>query len=220
MKKLIKKHRDQDFAYGMSRYFCGGLVVDSDSWEALFEKIKKYDCSSFRIQSFNEYKLFNLTILIEYQLADILELFFKEDKIDKEKTYNCILDICKRYRKLDQSKAETILKKEIGNNQSNLFSPHILFYIAGCGLGDIFNIFDQYKVKFLQKDRIVKQLRGFKYKRNDFTHNLLSSRSSQHKLLSRALLTGLKLKKTFDQMVKSDFISSISGREMISKLKI
>lgn len=134
-------------------------------------------------------------------MANILELFSNENKLDYNKAFNCILETCKKYRKLDQKRTEKILRKEIGNNKSNLFSPHILFYITGCGLGDILNIFDQYTVKFFQKDKIVKQLREFKDKRNDFTHNLLSIRSSQYKLLSRVLSTGLKLNKTFNQMV-------------------
>lgn len=220
MKKPIKKHSDQNFIYGINRYFCCGLIIDSDSWKSLFEKLERYNIPNFTNQSFDEYKLFNLTILIEYQLAHILELFCNENKINYSKAYNCILETCKRYRKLDQKKAEKTLKKEIGNNKSNLFSPHVLFYITGCGLGDVLNIFDQYTINFLRKDKIIKQLRDFKDKRNDFTHNLLSSRTNQHKLLSSAVSTGLKLNETFDQMVESGFISDPSGREGILKLKI
>lgn len=220
MKKPIKKHKDQNFVYGMNRYLCSGFVTDSESWEELFEKLRKYNFQGFKNQSFNEYKLFNLIIEIEYRLATILELFFKEDKLNKDGAYVCVLETCKRYRALDREQAAKILKKEMESNPKNLFSPHILFYIAGCSLGDILNIFDQYTIDFSHKDKIVKQLRGFNNKRNDFTHNLLSSRTNQHKLLLRALLTGMKLKKAFDQMIEAGFVVGISGREGILKLKI
>lgn len=218
MKKTIKKHSDKDFIYGISRYFCGELVIGSDSWEELFADLEEHQHSNFTKQSFDEYKLFNLTIMIEYKLVHILELFFNENKLDKNKAYIHVLNSCKKYRRLNNMDAKKVLKKEMGGNQSNIFSPHILFYVAGCSLGDILHIFDKYTDTFSQKDTIVKRLRGFKSKRNDFTHNLLSSRINQQKLLSRALSVGLKLVKTFEEMVGHSFVSGVSGRELVLKL--
>ncbi len=201
MREPIRKHNDLGFFYGMKRYVCTDFVIDSNSWEELFENLKKYNQSGFKIQSFYEYKLLNLTIAIEYRLASILELFFQEKKLNKNKSYTHVLKTCQKYRRLDEKEARKILKKEMGINEANLFSPHILFYIAGCGLGDILHIFDQYTIDFSYKGTITKQLRGFNVMRNDFIHHLLSSRINQYKLLLRALLTGSKLKKTFDQMI-------------------
>ncbi|MDD3101581.1 MAG: hypothetical protein PHE59_00310 [Patescibacteria group bacterium] len=223
MRKEIKKHSDKNAFRGMNRYFNADLVVDSNSWEELFENLERYKISSnFKNQSFNEYKLFNLTIKIEYKLTMILELFLKEGKLVRSEAYKHILETCKKYRRLITKKeTEKLLKREMKNDDSNLFSPHVLFYIAGCGLGDILHIFENCTDNFSDKDKIVKQLRGFKDKRNDFTHNLLSSRINSFKLLSRALLVGQKLYNTFDQMIESHFIrDSIVGNRMIYKLKL
>jgi hypothetical protein len=75
------------------------------------------------------------------------------------------------------------------------------------------NIFDHCIKKFPDKDIIVKQLIGFKDKRNDFVHNLLSSRIDPYKFLSGALRTGSKLLERFDNINDSSITVDITTKD-------
>ena len=52
MRKKIGKHKDIHFVHGFARYFNSGLVIDSKSWNDLFDNMERYDVKSFKEHSF------------------------------------------------------------------------------------------------------------------------------------------------------------------------
>lgn len=201
--KKLKKHKDVYFNSGFGRYFVIDLILDSNSWKELEEELKKYEMDGFNKICFLEYKLFNLTLSIEYTLSHLLEQFFKANKItNKDSLFRYILKETMKYRKLNESRTTKILNKEIGPNKNNLCSPNVLFYVAGIGLGSLVHIFRTYTESFSNKDNIIKKLQGFNKYRNDAIHNLLSSRINSPKQIIRAIKIGNELNNIFSKMTR------------------
>jgi hypothetical protein len=71
--KKIKQHKDKYFLYHQHRYNYAGFILDCNSWDELLKKIETYN-TPIKKRLYDEYKLFNLTILVEYELSTILEL--------------------------------------------------------------------------------------------------------------------------------------------------
>ncbi|OGN31523.1 MAG: hypothetical protein A3I92_00575 [Candidatus Yanofskybacteria bacterium RIFCSPLOWO2_02_FULL_43_10b] len=158
----------------------------------------------------------NLTLNIEQHIATILDLFYKESRMKTQAARKSIINSCKRTRSLTEQEANTILNKELRPGDKNLFTPHILFYVAGCSLGGLIGILDKYADNFSGKDLLIKQLRGFNDKRNNFIHKLLSSRVNMLMLISRAISTGMNLDKTLGGMWETTVVTGTGS----SRLKV
>jgi len=169
----------------------------------------------FKMQSFLEYKFFNVIYVIHYLLADFLELLVEENKINISSTKKILLNTIKQsknFRNKNYEEAETFLDKETNGKDKNLLSPHVLFYIAHVGLGEIKNIIqDSVKIRKTNKQKLISMIEEFNYNRNIFVHNLMSTRVDQIETIRNGIQNGSEIIELLESYIINDDSFSEDG---------
>lgn len=204
MVKKAGEHSDSIFVNKLHRYCLIDLILESDSFLDFENKLKKSKLAKKEDSHFifQEFKLFNLVIKVEYELVTLIEKFYQNEIVKKEELYNFIFNKIKRFRYLSNEETEDLISEETDGEEQRLYTPHCLFYIAGVGLGLLIHMIKDYTNSFEEKSGIVEELIEFRDYRNNLIHNLLSSRIESGKEIKKAIDLGEKLEETLEAMTK------------------
>ncbi|MFA5030836.1 MAG: hypothetical protein WC495_04565 [Patescibacteria group bacterium] len=173
--KHIKSHSDINFVKGFHRYAALGKINKAESWEELQKVISEEDMKIF----FNEFKVQNFTLTIEYQIVTLLEYLYNNNQVKKESLTNIFCDSIKRFQKASSNEeAKEILKNETENNSSHMLTPHVVFYVASLSLSSLIGILTGCVKDFDMPDTLLDKLADFKRVRNLIIHNRLTSREN------------------------------------------
>jgi hypothetical protein len=200
----IKSHDDCYSATGFKRYLLVGDVLQSNSWKDLEERLSvKKNTDS--IQSlFGEFKFLNYVTCIEHILCCFLALLNEKGKlVNREGVFKMIIDCVKRYRDLDIENAENLINEEIEDNLNRLINPHVVFYIAGMGLGNLINVLRNHTQAFERKEELVQKLTLFNDCRSNLVHHLLSSRINLNDEINIGLSSAAALKDLLDNLFEN-----------------
>jgi hypothetical protein len=179
MNKIVGDYSDEKFTTSFVRYDAIDKVLESSSFKELEEKIYKsyspkaaeYLMGAF----FNEFKLQNSVIALEYDLCRYLENSRNNDLLeDPKKAKDYLIAIMQRKHK--KQDVEMILNEALRDDDGNLYTPHILFLIIGMSLGKFIAFIKCHIKNSEEKTILLERLDEFNERRNLLVHNLLSSR--------------------------------------------
>ncbi len=196
-KRPIGDHSDKKFLNRFNRYYIANLVVESKSWNDLTVKIKagNYE-TNYQNLLYQEFRFYNCILIIEYRLCDLLEKLNSSKNLKKIKGY--LIKKLKRYRAMDKKNAEIVLNAQVENNDSNLLTPNILFYICGLWLGDLIYLTREMTDDFTDKENFLEKLQKLNNYRTDIVHNLLSSRIDIEEQINRGIELTIELKELIE----------------------
>jgi hypothetical protein len=178
MNKRIEKHSEEGFVRGFNRYFLSQLIVDSESWHDFVKELTRYEISDELNACYGEYRLFNIFLLLQQILPEIIGLAYKHNCLENEQALKkFVLEKTGRYLKINEEEAEKILQKEIIGNDTSFYTPHVLLYVVGLGLGELIHIVRSH-VRFpgIDAQKITNELSKLNKERNVLMHNLFTSR--------------------------------------------
>ena len=146
MPKKVGEHSESIFVKKFRRYCLIDLILESDSFLDFENKLKNSDLGEEGDSSliFQEFKLFNLAIKIEYWLVTLIEKFYQNGITKKKELYKFIFKKIKRFRYFNDKETKDLILKETGGEERRLYTPHSIFYIAGLGFGGIVHIIKKY----------------------------------------------------------------------------
>lgn len=206
MKKIIKKHSDNNWAKGFRRYFLISYVLDSDSWVDLEGKLKKiYNDESPVIMKrmFNEFKLYNCILRIEYAITDSLNSFLIKENIIKnwEALKDKFLDKIQRNTRSTKEEAEEIMEIQTDGKIKRILTPHMMLYCAGFGAGELVNYVNSFTKDFSQKKELIVKLTEFNECRKLVIHNLLTSREDVDEEIEKGILSGREVVDLIEKII-------------------
>lgn len=198
MKKIIKKHSDNNWVKSFRRYFLINYILDSDNWADLEGKLKKIysdDYSAIMERMFNEFKFYNCILSIEYAITDSLNRFLTEkNKIKDWKVLkNKFSEKIKRNTKSTKKEAEKIIETETSGKIKRILTPHMMLYCAGFGVGELVDYVNAFTKNFPQKKELVAKLTEFNKRRKLVIHNLLTSREDVGEEIEKGILLGKEI---------------------------
>lgn len=199
MKKIIKKHSDNNWVKSFRRYVLIDYILDSNSWIDLENNLKKIynkDYPAIMERMFNEFKFYNCVLRIEYAITDSLNSFLiKENKIkDWEVMKNKFLDKIKRNTKsTTKEEAEEIMETQTDGEIKRILTPHMMLYCAGFGVGELVDYINSFTKDFSQKKELVVRLIEFNKCRKLVIHNLLTSREDVGGEIEKGILLGKEI---------------------------
>jgi len=183
MTPKIKPHKDSNFIKGFFRYSMISHILEANDWEDLEKKIEPYKKIKPEISTelFNDFKLQNCTLAVEYAITDTLNRFLlnnskikDQDKI-KERMRK---KITRNQRVKDKIEASNILTEETDNDIEHILTPHTMLYVAGLGLGELVDFINEFTSSFPKKKELVKKMTAFNRCRVLLIHNRLTSREN------------------------------------------
>jgi len=203
MARKVGKHSDLTFIKKFHRYCLINIIMEADSFKDLQEKIKKSRVGKNEdsILLFQEFKFFNLIIKIEYLLVSLIRGLYKNKIVKKEDLRKFIFRQVRKFRYLNKEEAKKLVSKETEGKERRIYTPHMLFYIVGLGFGGLVHIIKVFTNSFTGKKDILSKLIEFRDHRNDFIHNLLSSRINSEKNIKRALKLGRELEENLEKII-------------------
>lgn len=192
--KTIKQHSDSYFVKSFSRYVLMTLIIDSNSWSEMENEFKKHyddDYKKKTSQLFNEFKLYNIILGVEYHITDLLNNFLvKENKIkDWDKLKNKFVEKIERNMKT-KNEAEKILRNETDGKRERMLTPKMMLDFAGFGLGELVNYVNEFTSSFPEKKRLVNKLTEFNESRKIIVHRLITSRENVEEEIENGILKG------------------------------
>ena len=202
--KIIKSHSDNNWAKGFSRYVLMSHIIDSNSWLEMEDELKKLDSDNYQkniSRLFNEFKLHNIILGVEYHITDLLNNFLvKEDKI---KNWDKLKDRFLEKMERNMNTAKEILEKETGGKKERMLTPKIMLDFAGFGLGDLINYIDEFTISFSEKKKLIKKIAEFNESRKIIIHRLITSRENVEKRIEDGILKGKEITDLIDEIVNS-----------------
>jgi len=193
--KTIKSHSDSNWFKGFSRYMLMTLIVDSNSWSDMEAELKKRyddDCKKKTSQLFNEFKLHNVILGVEYHITDLLNNFLaKENKIKNwDKLKNRFVEKIERNKNKTKNEAKEILRNETGGKRERMLTPALMFDSARFGLGELIGYINEFTSSFPEKKKLVNKLTEFNRIRNIVIHRLITSRENVEEEIEKGILKG------------------------------
>lgn len=205
MKKIIKKHLDNNFIKSFRRYVLIDCILDSNNWIDLEGKLKEIYPDDYRVVTeriFNELKFYKCVLKIEYAITDSLNNFLiKNNKLKWGSLKDKFLEKIERNIKCTEEEAKEILKKETGGKNEGILTPHMMLYCAGFSIGELIGYLNSFTENFSQKSELVDKLTEFNKCRNLIIHNLLTSREDADEEIKKGILLGKKITALIDGIV-------------------
>jgi len=214
MGKTIKEHSDSYFGRGFLRYTLISSILDSDTWPDLDEKVRKLygeEHPDIMRRMFNEFKLYNCVLNIEYAITNSLNYFFiEEGKIKEEgELWSLFVEKIKRNTRSNTEEAEQILKEEAKGEIKNILTPHIMLYCAGFGIGEFIDYINRFTDSFSQKTQLITDLVEFNRVRKLVIHNLITSRENVEKEIENGILVGKQIIELIDNITSNKIDESV-----------
>jgi len=171
------------------------LIVDSNSWSDMEAELKKRyddDCKKKTSQLFNEFKLHNVILGVEYHITDLLNNFLaKENKIKNwDKLKNRFVEKIERNKNKTKNEAKEILRNETGGKRERMLTPALMFDSARFGLGELIGYINEFTSSFPEKKKLVNKLTEFNRIRNIVIHRLITSRENVEEEIEKGILKG------------------------------
>ncbi|MFA5232154.1 MAG: hypothetical protein WC410_00505 [Candidatus Paceibacterota bacterium] len=198
-RSLIPEDSEEGFIRGFHRYFLITHILSSDSWEDLEKNLRIYEkekAGEYINILYKEFQFYNLIKDIEYDIADTLfsALINKRKLRSHQGIENLLISKIKKYRGInDRQDVKNLIQRETLGKNRYLLSPHLLYFVSGCGIGDLMAIIRDNFNDFDKKENLLKELEIFNDIRTKIIHNLLSSRINYKEEIKKGLNSGKKI---------------------------
>lgn len=184
MKKIIA-HSDNNFVKGFHRYTTLEKINKVESWEKLQEEMGEGDMKVI----FNEFRIQNFTLTIEYRLVTLFEYLFNKNQLKESSVKSIYYESISRFQGVSSTEeAKQLLETEIEGDYSHMFSPHVTFYLAGLSLSSLIGILRDCVDGYEIPPKLLDKLMEFKQIRNLVIHNRLTSRQNVNEKIDDGVL--------------------------------
>jgi len=207
MKKLsIPNQTGEKWLAGFQRYIAADIFRECKTWEDLFTKVDEFDNSKNMAHLlFMEFKLINLMICIESGLCALSSYCFNNGLFKKpEAAKAMVIDRIKYSRNITDDEAEGLLKQEINDEDSRIWSPHALLFIADYSLGRFIDLLSGQTKEFPEKKNLLERLINLNQNRNLIIHNSTTSRVNINLKLNESLTEAEECLGILDNFVSAE----------------
>jgi len=222
-KEVISKISEENFFKSFHRYFLITHILSSNSWEELKKELNLYEgkeAEKYFDILYKEFQFYNLIKEVEYDISDTLfSAMVEKRKIKSWKGIKSMfISKIKKYKHIKNDRdVKRLIKKETDGKDSYMLTPHFLYFVSGCGIGELISIIKDNIKDFDKKSYLLSELMVFNNSRTKIIHNLLSSRIDYEKEIIKGLESGKKIGKIIEecQEIKDYFKKRINSTEKL-----
>jgi hypothetical protein len=172
------------------RYCLAEEVVKSASWDQLFTALGKLKIDSGRDRLFRDFKILYICLIVQHDIAALLYLLYKANKLKNcDLAKKTLIKRIKSYRRLpDRAAAIAVLDIETQVVPERMFSPRILFHIAGFSFRDCISMLSKHA--HIDCNSLIQKLHQLNTARNTLAHRLFSGSTDVEQELREGLAAG------------------------------